>query len=179
MKSQFSRWKWDNKPAYFEAWKRGETGYPIVDAGMRQMYYTGFMHNRVRMIVASFLVKDLNIAWQKGAEWFFERLLDADLANNSFNWQWSAGTGPDAQPFFRIFNPELQSAKFDPQGLYIRHWVPELEKAPTSVLHAPWKAKPAELAAGSIVLGKTYPHVIVDHDVMKKKALEEFHRVGL
>lgn len=147
MKPQFSKWKWENNRAYFEAWKHGRTGYPIVDAGMRELYETGFMHNRVRMIVASFLVKDLNIAWQKGAEWFLERLLDADLANNSFNWQWCAGTGPDAQPFFRIFNPILQSKKFDPDGAYIKRWVKE-EVAP-----------------------------IVDHDIVKKAALKEYHRL--
>ncbi len=164
MKPQFSRWKWENNTAYFEAWKKGKTGYPIVDAGMRELYETGFMHNRVRMIVASFLVKDLNIAWQKGAEWFLKRLLDADLANNSFNWQWCAGTGPDAQPFFRIFNPLLQSKKFDPDGVYIKRWVPELRDVSSKMIHAP--------------LIDDYIAPIVDHDIAKKAALKEFHRVS-
>lgn len=164
MKPQFSRWKWGNNRAFFEAWKKGKTGYPIVDAGMRELYETGFMHNRVRMIVASFLVKDLNIAWQKGAEWFLERLIDADLANNSFNWQWCAGTGPDAQPFFRIFNPLLQSKKFDPEGVYIKQWVPELKNVSSKMIHAP--------------SGADYIEPIVDHDIAKKAALKEFHRVS-
>jgi deoxyribodipyrimidine photo-lyase len=159
MKPQFSKWKWDNDSSFFEAWKKGKTGYPIVDAGMRELLETGFMHNRVRMIVASFLVKDLNIAWQKGADWFLKRLLDADLANNSFNWQWSAGTGPDAQPFFRIFNPLLQSKKFDPEGIYIKKWVPELRNLSSKALHTPIDP-------------------IVDHDIAKKAAMKEFKRVS-
>ncbi len=166
MKPQFSKWKWDNNPTFFKAWKNGMTGYPIVDAGMRELLHTGFMHNRVRMIVASFLVKDLNIAWQKGADWFLERLLDADLAQNSFNWQWSAGTGPDAQPFFRIFNPILQSQKFDPDGLYIKKWVPELKTLSGKSLHMPWET-----------VGHTYPAPIVNHDVAKKWAVQEYRRI--
>lgn len=159
MKPQFSKWRWSKNSAFFEAWKKGKTGYPIVDAGMRELFETGFMHNRVRMIVASFLVKDLNIAWQKGADWFLERLLDADLANNSFNWQWCAGTGPDAQPFFRIFNPVLQSRKFDPEGAYIKKWVPELRNLSSKALHTPINP-------------------IVDHDITKRAALKEFKRVS-
>jgi deoxyribodipyrimidine photo-lyase len=169
MKPQFSKWRWDNSSAFFDAWKKGKTGYPIVDAGMRELLETGFMHNRVRMIVASFLVKDLNVAWQKGADWFLKRLLDADLASNSFNWQWSAGTGPDAQPFFRIFNPLLQSTKFDPEGAYIRKWVPELKKLSNKEIHAPSDAARRECS---------YPSPLVDHDIAKKQALKEFHRVA-
>ncbi len=177
MKPQFSKWKWGDDSSYFDAWKKGKTGYPIVDAGMRELYETGFMHNRVRMIVASFLVKDLNVAWQKGADWFLKRLIDADLANNSFNWQWSAGTGPDAQPFFRIFNPVLQSRKFDANGDYIKKWVPELTKVPPKAIHAPWE-NPLILESADVRLGKDYPFPIVDHDIAKKAALKEFHRVA-
>lgn len=169
MRPQFSNWRWDNDPTLFEAWKKGKTGFPIIDAGMRELFHTGFMHNRVRMIVASFLVKDLNIAWQKGADWFMKRLLDADVATNSFNWQWCAGTGPDAQPFFRIFNPLLQSKKFDAEGTYIRKWVSELKELSSNEIHNPSEALRQKCR---------YPFPIVDHDVAKKKALKEFHRVA-
>lgn len=178
MRREFSKWKWDNNAALFNAWKKGNTGYPIVDAGMRELFETGFMHNRSRMIVASFLVKDLNIAWQKGALWFLSRLYDADLAVNSFNWQWCAGTGPDAQPFFRIFNPELQSTKFDPEGAYIRKWVPELKKMPSKFIHAPWKAPASVLTAAGVTLGDTYPCPIIDHDAAKKATLQQFRRLS-
>ncbi len=167
MKPQFSNWRWENDPTWFEAWKRGKTGFPIVDAGMRELLNTGFMHNRVRMIVASFLVKDLNIAWQKGAQWFLERLLDADLASNSFNWQWCAGTGPDAQPFFRIFNPLLQSKKFDGEGTYIRKWVPELNDLPAAMIHAP---------SNEVRQKCGYPLPLVNHGIVKKEALDRYRK---
>ena len=176
-KKEFSKWKWSDDIAHFNAWKKGKTGYPLIDAGMRELYETGFMHNRVRMVVASFLIKDLNISWQKGAAWFLERLLDADVANNSFNWQWSAGTGLDAQPYFRIFNPELQSEKFDSEGIYIRKWVPELTKLPDKYIHAPWKAPEEILRKAGIRLGKDYPSPIVDHNQAKKWALEQFQKI--
>lgn len=176
-KKEFEKWRWSNNRHLLDAWKKGKTGYPLVDAGMRQLLQTGFMHNRVRMVVASFLIKDLNIAWQQGAEWFFERLLDADLGNNSFNWQWSAGTGLDAQPFFRIFNPLLQSEKFDPKGIYIREWVPELQKLPLKYLHAPWKTPAEVLQEAHLKLGKDYPLPIVNHDQAKQFALKEFKRL--
>jgi deoxyribodipyrimidine photo-lyase len=176
-KKEFEKWKWSKDKHLFDAWKDGKTGYPLVDAGMRQLLQTGFMHNRVRMVVASFLIKDLNIAWQEGAGWFSERLLDADLGNNSYNWQWSAGTGLDAQPFFRIFNPLLQSEKFDPKGIYIRQWVPELQKLPLKYLHAPWKAPAEVLQEAHLRLGKDYPLPIVDHDQAKQFALMEFKRL--
>ena len=167
MKPQFSGWRWNNNTAPLEAWKKGKTGFPIIDAGMRELLQTGFMHNRVRMIVASFLVKDLNIAWQKGAEWFMKRLFDADPASNSFNWQWCAGTGPDAQPFFRIFNPLLQSQKFDPEGTYIRTWVLELRDLPIPLIHAPSDDARKKC---------DYPHPLVNHDIVKKEALERYRK---
>jgi len=176
-KKEFEKWRWSEDRHLLDAWKKGKTGYPLIDAGMRQLFQTGFMHNRVRMIVASFLIKDLNIAWQDGVVWFSERLLDADLGNNSYNWQWSAGTGLDAQPFFRIFNPLLQSEKFDPQGIYIQKWVPELQNLPVKYLHAPWKAPAEVLEKAHIKLGKDYPFPIVDHDQAKQFALKEFKRI--
>jgi deoxyribodipyrimidine photo-lyase len=174
---EFEKWKWSDNKNRWEAWKQGETGYPLVDAGMRQLLQTGFMHNRVRMVVASFLIKDLNIAWQKGAAWFFDHLLDADIGNNSYNWQWSAGTGLDAQPFFRIFNPTLQSKKFDPQGYYIRKWVPELKNLPPKYLHTPWKAPDKVLEAADLKLGRDYPFPIVDHEEARQFALKEYKRI--
>lgn len=173
----FEKWKWSHDKHRLEAWKQGKTGYPLVDAGMRELLQTGFMHNRVRMVVASFLIKDLNIAWQKGAAWFLERLLDADLGNNSYNWQWSAGTGLDAQPFFRIFNPILQSKKFDPQGHYIRKWVSELQNLPLKYLHTPWKAPDKVLEAADLKLGRDYPLPIVDHEEARQFALKEYKRI--
>jgi deoxyribodipyrimidine photolyase len=126
MRTEFRRFPWRNDPAGLHAWQRGLTGYPLVDAGMRELWHTGWMHNRVRMVVASFLVKHLRIDWHEGAYWFWDTLVDADLANNTLNWQWAAGCGADAAPYFRIFNPALQAAKFDPDGDYVRRWVPEV-----------------------------------------------------
>ena len=141
--SQFS-WKKDNKALHL--WQKGQTGYPIVDAGMRELWKTGWMHNRVRMIVASFLIKDLLIPWQQGEEWFWDTLVDANLANNSAGWQWVAGCGADAAPYFRVFNPVLQGEKFDPQGDYVRTWIPELKKLPKKYIHSPWQC-PADVLA--------------------------------
>jgi deoxyribodipyrimidine photo-lyase len=155
-------------------WRRGRTGYPIVDAGMRQLWQTGWMHNRVRMIVASFLTKHLLIDWRIGEEWFWDTLVDADPANNPFNWQWVAGSGMDAQPYFRIFNPILQGEKFDPEGAYVRKWVPEIATLPDRFIHRPWKASPVELAAAGIELGKTYPEPLVDHAAARERALAAF-----
>ena len=157
---------WDTGPEadqHFTAWCEGRTGFPIVDAGMRQLTATGWMHNRVRMIAASFLVKDLGIDWRRGERWFRRLLLDGDVAQNAGNWQWVAGTGPDAAPYFRIFNPVAQSRRFDPQGHYVRRWVPELAGLDDDTLHAPWDAPPLELAAADVVLGDTYPPPLVDH----------------
>jgi deoxyribodipyrimidine photo-lyase len=141
---------------------------------MRELWHTGWMHNRVRMIVASFLVKHLLIRWQDGAAWFWDTLVDADLANNTLGWQWSAGCGADAAPYFRVFNPVLQGRKFDPAGLYVRRWVPELAKLDDARIHQPWEAPPRELAAAGITLGDTYPAPIVDHAAARARALDAF-----
>jgi deoxyribodipyrimidine photo-lyase len=162
-------WREDHRA--LRAWQRGLTGYPIVDAGMRELWTTGWMHNRVRMICASFLIKDLLIDWREGEAWFWDTLVDADPANNAASWQWVAGTGADAAPFFRIFNPVLQGEKFDPDGAYVKRYVPELADLPAAFIHAPWKATPMELAAAGIKLGETYPFRIVDHDLARKRAL--------
>ncbi|MEO1066188.1 MAG: deoxyribodipyrimidine photo-lyase [Pseudomonadota bacterium] len=156
------------------AWQKGETGYPIVDAGMRQLWQTGWMHNRVRMIVGSFLVKHLLIDWRAGEDWFWDTLVDACPASNSASWQWVAGSGADAAPYFRIFNPILQGEKFDPEGAYVRHFVPELSKLPNKILHKPWSAKPSELDYFGVELGKTYPNPIVDHGAARDRALNAF-----
>ena len=156
------------------AWRRGRTGYPIVDAGMRQLWQTGWMHNRVRMIVASFLVKHLLADWRIGEEWFWDTLVDADAANNPVNWQWVAGSGADAQPFFRIFNPVLQGEKFDANGAYVRRFVPELAELPNRYIHKPWQAPAKVLEAAGVTLGATYPLPIVDHAEARKRALEAY-----
>lgn len=178
LRKEFSGFKWSNNARLLRAWKKGMTGYPLVDAGMRQLWETGWMHNRVRMIAASFLVKDLLQPWQKGAAWFLETLLDADLANNTFGWQWVAGCGADAAPYFRIFNPVLQGEKFDPQGAYVRRWVPELCKLPGRFIHAPWRASAEILEKAGIRLGKDYPLPVVDHDAARKRALFVYYRMG-
>ncbi|MDZ7735861.1 MAG: deoxyribodipyrimidine photo-lyase [Gammaproteobacteria bacterium] len=162
-------WQWDT--SLLRLWQRGETGYPIVDAGMRELWHTGYMHNRVRMIVASFLVKDLLVHWLEGARWFWDTLVDADLANNTLGWQWAAGCGADAAPYFRIFNPTRQAQRFDPDGTYIRRWLPELKRLPDKDLPRPWEAGAASLNKASVVLGKTYPEPIVDHQQARAKAL--------
>ncbi|MCP1727984.1 deoxyribodipyrimidine photo-lyase [Natronospira proteinivora] len=153
------------------AWQRGETGFPIVDAGMRELWATGYMHNRVRMIAASLLVKNIRAPWQEGARWFWDTLVDADLANNSMGWQWSAGSGADAAPYFRIFNPWTQSKRFDPQGRYIRRWVPELAELPDRDIHTPQASAPAILAAAGIQLGRDYPEPIIDYKTSREEAL--------
>ena len=163
-------------PKNLRAWQRGRTGYPIVDAGMRELWHTGWMHNRVRMVVASFLVKDLLIPWQEGAAWFWDTLVDADLANNTLGWQWTAGCGADAAPYFRIFNPVRQGEKFDPDGGYVRHWIPELSKLRTEWVHRPWEAPVGILADAGIRLGSTYPRPIVDHREARSRALEAFQQ---
>ena len=166
-------WRTGSK-AELEAWKRGQTGYPIVDAGMRQLWATGFMHNRVRMIVASFFAKDLLVHWRKGEQWFWDTLVDADEANNANGWQWTAGTGADAAPYFRVFNPVLQGEKFDPKGEYVSAWVPELSKLPAKWIHAPWDAPDAVLAEAKVTLGESYPKPIIDHDFARKRALAAY-----
>jgi deoxyribodipyrimidine photo-lyase len=173
-KSEFDNFPWQHNPAGFQSWTKGLTGYPIVDAGMRELWQTGTMHNRVRMIVASFLIKDLFIDWRKGAEWFNQTLLDADLANNSASWQWVAGSGADAAPYFRIFNPVLQGEKFDAQGHYVRKWVKELHSVPNKWIHHPWDAPAQELR---ITLGIDYPRPIVDHNQARNKALAYYQQI--
>ncbi|MBB4065008.1 cryptochrome/photolyase family protein [Gellertiella hungarica] len=167
----FDSFSWVDDPAGLEAWKRGLTGYPIVDAGMRQLWRHGWMHNRVRMIVASFLIKDLLIDWRVGEKWFRDTLVDADPGSNAASWQWVAGSGADASPFFRIFNPILQGEKFDPDGTYVRTFVPELSRLPTKLIHRPFEASLVELRAAGISLGSTYPRPVVDHRFARDRAL--------
>ncbi|MES2834027.1 MAG: deoxyribodipyrimidine photo-lyase [Pseudomonadota bacterium] len=163
---------WRDDDAGFDAWTRGRTGYPIVDAGMRELWATGFMHNRVRMIVASFLIKHLLIDWRRGERWFWDALVDADLASNVQNWQWVAGSGADAAPYFRIFNPITQGQKFDADGRYVRKWVPELARLPDKWLHAPWTAPAENLRGAGIRLGHDYPEPIIDHAMARARALD-------
>jgi deoxyribodipyrimidine photo-lyase len=169
--ANFQHFAWSQQVENERAWKEGRTGYPIVDAGMRQLWQTGWMHNRVRMITASFLIKHLMIDWRVGEEWFWDTLVDACPANNPAGWQWVAGSGADAAPYYRIFNPILQGEKFDTDGAYVRQFVPELAGLPDSVLHRPWEASDAQLAFANIVLGKTYPKPIVDHSTARDRAL--------
>ncbi|HEY8965215.1 MAG TPA: deoxyribodipyrimidine photo-lyase [Candidatus Methylacidiphilales bacterium] len=171
LREPFAAFPWTKDRKGLRAWQKGLTGYPVVDAGMRELWTTGWMHNRVRMIAASFLVKDLLISWREGAAWFWDTLVDADLAQNTLGWQWSAGCGADAAPYFRIFNPVAQGEKFDPRGAYVRRWCPELARLPDAWLHRPWEAPMDVLAAAGITLGKTYPHPVVDHGEARKKAL--------
>jgi len=170
----FVRFPWKRDAEQLAAWQRGRTGYPIVDAGMRELWTTGWMHNRVRMITGSFLVKHLLQPWQDGEAWFWDTLVDADLANNATSWQWVAGSGVDAAPYFRIFNPIKQAETFDPSGDYVRKWCPELAKLPTPQIHAPWDAPADLLAAAGIELGRTYPHPIVEHKAARARALAAF-----
>ena len=177
LRPEFGAFPWKTDPRTLWAWTRGKTGYPLVDAGMRELWHTGWMHNRVRMVVASFLVKHLLIGWQEGAAWFWDTLVDADLANNSLGWQWVAGCGADAAPYFRIFNPVLQGEKFDPTGAYVRRWVPELASLPDEWIHKPWKAPVSTLVNAGVELGRTYPAPIVDHDVARERALRALSEI--
>ncbi|MEH6725454.1 MAG: deoxyribodipyrimidine photo-lyase [Hyphomicrobiales bacterium] len=172
--ARFDAFVWSGKIDLLPSWQKGRTGYPMVDAGMRQLWHTGWMHNRVRMIVGSFLVKHLLLDWRNGEEWFWDTLVDADLANNAASWQWIAGSGADAAPYFRIFNPMTQGKKFDQEGAYIRKYVPELKDLPSKYLNAPWEAPDTVLKDAGIELGKTYPKPIVDHSVAREKALSAF-----
>lgn len=173
-RQEFRRFPWIRDEKALHRWQLGLTGYPIVDAGMRELWATGWMHNRVRMIAASFLVKHLLIPWQDGAVWFWDTLVDADLANNSVSWQWVAGCGVDAAPFFRIFNPMLQGRRFDPEGAYVRRWVPELANLPDKYIHQPWTAPKNILKDSGDSIGNDYPFPMVDHMKARNRALQVF-----
>ncbi len=177
LRPEFADFPWRDDQTALTAWQRGRTGYPIVDAAMRQLWQTGWMPNRTRMIVASFLVKHLLIPWQTGAAWFWDTLVDADLANNAAGWQWVAGCGADAAPYFRVFNPVLQGQKFDAAGDYVRRWVPELASLPGPDIHAPWDAPELLLAQAGVALGDTYPRPIVDHAAARARALRAFEQI--
>ncbi|PTY06903.1 deoxyribodipyrimidine photolyase [Opitutaceae bacterium EW11] len=176
LRAEFERFPWAEDPQdrSLRVWQQGRTGYPIVDAGMRQLWATGWMPNRVRMIAGSFLVKHLRLPWQRGAEWFWDTLVDADLASNTLGWQWVAGCGADAAPYFRIFAPVLQSRKFDPDGAYLRRWLPELASLPDAWIHAPWEAPADVCTAAGVTLGRTYPYPIVDHAKARETALAAY-----
>lgn len=172
--AKFDRFPWHNDTEALNRWQTGNTGIPIVDAGMRELYATGYMHNRVRMIVGSFLVKNLLIDWREGEKWFWDCLLDADLASNVASWQWVAGSGADAAPYFRIFNPVTQGQRFDPKGNYVRKWCPELTKLPDKIIHNWWEAKPDILAAVNFIPDHTYPNPIIELKPSRQRALDAF-----
>ncbi|CAI8337641.1 MAG: Deoxyribodipyrimidine photo-lyase [Opitutia bacterium UBA7350] len=176
LQAQYADFPWEADDDLLKCWKKGQTGYPIVDAGMRELYATGWMHNRVRMIVASLLVKQLLQDWKTGAAWFWDTLVDADIASNTLGWQWSGGCGADAAPYFRVFNPMIQGGKFDPIGTYVKRYVPELGKLPAKYIHTPWEAPEAVLEAAGIELGVTYPHPIIDHQTGRERALSAFDK---
>jgi deoxyribodipyrimidine photo-lyase len=175
-RSEYRSFPWRTNDELLKAWQKGVTGYPVVDAGMRELWTTGWMHNRARMIAASFLTKQLNIHWLEGARWFWDTLVDASLANNTFGWQWAAGCGADAAPYYRIFNPVRQGRRFDPQGDYVRHWVPELRKLPNEWIHCPWEAPKEVLFDADIVLGKAYPEPIVYPKAAREAALARYRK---
>jgi deoxyribodipyrimidine photo-lyase len=174
----YDKIQWRNDPADFAAWCAGRTGYPLVDAAMRQLQATGWMHNRVRMVAASFLVKDLLIDWRWGERWFMQQLVDGDPASNNGGWQWTAGTGTDAAPYFRVFSPVAQGQKFDPTGGYVRRWAPELEGVPDAYIHAPWEMATSEQIKARCVLGVDYPAPIVDHGFARERVLEAYRAVS-
>jgi deoxyribodipyrimidine photo-lyase len=174
---RFENLGWARDSHALAAWQRGATGYPIIDAGMRQLWATGWMHNRVRMIVASLLTKNLQLHWLEGARWFWDTLVDADLANNTLGWQWTAGCGADAAPYYRIFNPMLQTERFDPDRAYLRRWVPEIAKLPDNWIHRPFAAPAEVLAKAHVTLGHTYPAPIVDLKESREAALAAYDRI--
>jgi deoxyribodipyrimidine photo-lyase len=177
--SRFSAFPWrtDGTEALLAAWQRGQTGIPLVDAGMRELWHTGWMHNRVRMVVASLLTKHLRLPWQAGARWFWDTLVDADLAANTLGWQWSAGCGADAAPYFRVFNPVRQGERFDPRGDYVRRWCPELAALPDRWIHQPWAAPESILRAAGVSLGQNYSAPVVDLAESRREALAAWDRV--
>lgn len=171
----FAFMPWRNDPEAYKKWCHGQTGYPMVDAGMRQLWQIGWIHNRARMIVASFLTKHLLLPWQLGEDWFWDTLVDADPASNAASWQWTAGSGADAAPYFRVFNPITQGPKFDETGDYVRTYCPELASLPTQYIHRPWEAPALVLAAAGVTIGKTYPAPMVDHKEARERALEAYN----
>ncbi len=171
---KFELFPWREDAAALDAWRRGLTGYPLVDAGMRELWATGWMHNRARLVTASFLVKHLLLPWRTGEEWFWDTLVDADVAGNALGWQWVAGSGADAAPYFRVFNPVTQARRYDPDGAYLRRWVPELAGLETTAIHGPWLAGPLSLAAGGVELGTTYPGPLVEHGKARARALAAY-----
>jgi deoxyribodipyrimidine photo-lyase len=177
LRQLYVKFEWRHDPDSLYAWERGETGYPLVDAGMRQLAAVGWMPNRVRMSAASFLVKHLLVSWQAGAQWFWKRLMDADLANNVMGWQWVAGCGFDAAPYFRIFNPVLQGERFDPRGTYVKRWVPELANLDGQFVHKPWTASETTLRRAGLALGHDYPWPIIGHEFARKRALGAWSRM--
>jgi deoxyribodipyrimidine photo-lyase len=178
-RARYDAIRWRGNPRHLAAWQAGRTGYPLVDAGMRELAATGFMHNRVRMVVASFLTKDLLLDWRLGERHFMRHLVDGDLASNNGGWQWAASTGTDAQPYFRIFNPTFQGERFDPQGAYVRRWVPELSKLPARWVHRPWEAPAEALRDAGIALGDTYPAPIVDHLEQRDRAVAMYREADV
>jgi deoxyribodipyrimidine photo-lyase len=172
--ARFDAFPWEPNEASVEAWQHGRTGIPLVDAGMRELWHTGWMHNRVRMVTASLLAKNLRQPWLVGDRWFWDTLVDADLANNTLGWQWTAGCGADAAPYFRVFNPVLQAERFDPQRAYLRRWLPELARLPDRWIHCPWEAPPATLAEAGVVLGREYPRPLVDLGDSREAALAAY-----
>lgn len=177
LRADFARFPWHDDARLLKAWQKGNTGYTLVDAGMRELWTTGWMHNRVRMVVASFLVKHLLLSWKHGAAWFWDTLVDADLASNTLGWQWTAGCGADAAPYFRVFNPMQQGERFDSTGEYVRQWVPELSQLPNKYLHAPWTAPAEVLKSAGVILGKNYPRPIVDHAEARERALAAYDQM--
>ncbi len=173
----FAQFPWREDAAQLKAWQSGQTGYPIVDAGMRELWETGWMHNRVRMIVGSFLTKNLLLPWQFGEAWFWDCLVDADLASNAASWQWVSGSGADAAPYFRIFNAVTQGERYDPDGAYVRRWVPEIAGLETRYIHAPWTAPASALKDANVTLGETYPEPIVDHKETRERALNAYEKI--
>lgn len=174
LREQYTGFRWLADEEAFAAWREGRTGYPVVDAAMRCLNATGWLHNRARMIVASFLTKDLLIDWRKGERYFMQHLIDGDSASNAGGWQWAAGVGADAQPFFRVFNPTLQGQRFDPQGDFVRRWLPELARVPDRLVHEPWKMSPAEQRDAGCVIGRDYPAPIIDHHYARDRALQHY-----
>jgi len=177
LKKEFEKFPWKKSKAIFSKWQKGKTGIPIVDAGMRELWHTGIMHNRVRMITASLLVKNLLIPWQDGSRWFWDTLIDADLPNNTLGWQWVAGSGADAAPYFRIFNPVSQGERFDKDGSYVRKWVPELKNLPSTWIHKPWECPDSVLSEAGIVLGKSYPKPLISLKESREEALSLYQEL--